>query len=127
MPCSGVHGPFIMLHMMPAMRVRRWVIVLALAASASFAPSHSSTRTAGLPAADSTIVVLLGTGMPRPDPDASGPATAVVVGSRFFLFDAGPGVVRRLSAARLPINGVTALFVTHLHSDHTLGYPDLIF
>jgi ribonuclease Z len=65
--------------------------------------------------------------MPRPDPAASGPATAVVVGSRVFLFDAGPGVMRRLSAAGLPINGVTALFITHLHSDHTLGYPDLIF
>lgn len=77
--------------------------------------------------ADSTVVVLLGTGMPRPDPEASGPATAVVVGARVYLFDAGPGVERRLAAARLPINGVTALFLTHLHSDHTLGYPDLIF
>ncbi|MEO6877615.1 MAG: MBL fold metallo-hydrolase, partial [Gemmatimonadaceae bacterium] len=77
--------------------------------------------------ADSTTVVLLGTGMPRPDPDASGPSTAVVVGSRVFLFDAGPGVMRRIAAAHLPINGVTALFFTHLHSDHTLGYPDLIF
>jgi len=77
--------------------------------------------------ADSTVVVLLGTGMPRPDPDASGPATAVLVGPRVFLFDAGPGVMRRMAAARLPINGVTALFITHLHSDHTLGLPDLIF
>ncbi len=76
---------------------------------------------------DSTIVVLLGTGTPRPNVAASGPATAVVVGSRTFLFDAGSGVERQLSAAHLPINGVTALFVTHLHSDHTLGLPDLIF
>lgn len=76
---------------------------------------------------ESTVVVLLGTGMPRPDPEASGPATAVVVGRRTFLVDAGPGVERRLAAAHLPIDGVTALFVTHLHSDHTLGYPDLIF
>lgn len=76
---------------------------------------------------DSTIVVLLGTGMPRPNPEASGPATAIVVGKQVFLFDAGPGVERQLSAAHLPINGVTALFITHLHSDHTLGYPDLMF
>ncbi|HYL55491.1 MAG TPA: MBL fold metallo-hydrolase, partial [Gemmatimonadales bacterium] len=62
-----------------------------------------------------------------PDPEASGPATAIVVGERVFLVDAGPGVERRLAAAHLPIDGVTALFVTHLHSDHTLGYPDLIF
>lgn len=74
-----------------------------------------------------TVVVLLGTGMPRPDPNASGPATAVLVGPRVFLFDAGPGVMRRMAAARLPINGVEALFITHLHSDHTLGLPDLIF
>lgn len=76
---------------------------------------------------DSSAVVLLGTGGPFPDPRASGPATAVTVGDRVFLFDAGPGVERQLRAAHLPIKGVTALFVTHLHSDHTLGYPDLIF
>ena len=76
---------------------------------------------------ESTVVVLLGTGMPRPDPEASGPATAIVVGERVFLVDAGPGVERRLAAAHLPTDGVTALFVTHLHSDHTLGLPDLIF
>ncbi len=83
--------------------------------------------TAPSASADSTVVVMLGVGMPRPDPDASGPATAVVVGSRVFLFDAGPGIMRRMAAAHLPINGVTALFITHLHSDHTLGLPDLIF
>ncbi len=75
---------------------------------------------------DSAVVVLLGTGFPRPDPHASGPATAIVVGSRVFLVDAGPGVERQLAAAGLPIDGVEATFITHLHSDHTLGYPDLI-
>jgi ribonuclease Z len=75
---------------------------------------------------DTTVIVLLGTGNPRPNPEASGPATAVVVGTRVFLFDAGSGVERQLSAAHLPINGVTAGFITHLHSDHTLGLPDLI-
>ncbi len=74
----------------------------------------------------SAEVVLLGTGMPYPDPNASGPATAVVIGKRVLLFDAGPGVMRRRKAANLPINGPEALFITHLHSDHTLGYPDLI-
>jgi ribonuclease Z len=79
------------------------------------------------PDSDSTVVVLLGTGFPRPDPEHQGPATAVVVGKRTFLFDAGPGVERQMAAARLPIAGPTALFITHLHTDHTLGYPDLIF
>lgn len=73
-----------------------------------------------------TQVVLLGTGTPYPDPRAAGPSTAVVVGNRVFLFDAGAGVMRQINAAALPISGPEATFITHLHSDHTLGYPDLI-
>ena len=80
-----------------------------------------------VPRTDSTVVILLGTGNPAPIPEMSGPATAIVVGSRVFLFDAGAGVMRRMTAAKLPISGPTAVFITHLHSDHTLGYPDLIF
>lgn len=78
---------------------------------------------------ETTTVILLGTGMPYPNHKAQGPATAVTTGQRIFLFDAGPGVVRQMEAAGLPVRGgpVTALFLTHLHSDHTLGYPDLIF
>jgi len=83
-----------------------------------------------LPITDSTApatqVILLGTGTPYPDPAASGPATAVVVNGRVFLFDVGAGVMRRMKSANLPINGPEALFITHLHSDHTLGYADLI-
>ena len=74
-----------------------------------------------------TKVILLGTGNPYPNADRSGPATAVVYGNRFFLFDAGAGTERRVNAAKLPISGPEAAFFTHLHSDHTLGYPDLIF
>jgi ribonuclease BN (tRNA processing enzyme) len=73
-----------------------------------------------------TFVVMLGTGMPRPDPECFGPATAVVHDGRIFLFDAGAGVMRRMAAAGLSIRGPEAVFITHLHSDHTLGYPDLI-
>jgi len=70
---------------------------------------------------------------PAPDPERSGPATAVVVSDTAYLIDLGPGVIRRANAAFL--RGIEALepprlriaFVTHLHSDHTLGYPDLIF
>ena len=76
--------------------------------------------------ANRTEIILLGTGTPYPDPDSSGPATAVVVDGRVFLFDAGAGVMRRLNAAKLPLSGPEAVFITHLHSDHTLGYADLI-
>jgi ribonuclease BN (tRNA processing enzyme) len=80
-----------------------------------------------------TKVVLLGTGTPVPDPDRSGPATAIVVDNSVYLVDFGPGVVRRAKAAVLdrhitplePAN-LKVAFVTHLHSDHTAGYPDLI-
>src|SRR5437016_9183563 len=81
-----------------------------------------------------TQVVLLGTGNPFPDPDRSGPATAVVVNGSAYLVDFGPGVVRRAKSAMFD-KGIKALertnlmiaFVTHLQSDHTAGYPDIIF
>ncbi|WP_204602135.1 MBL fold metallo-hydrolase [Paremcibacter congregatus] len=84
-------------------------------------------------AADKMQVVMLGTGTPNADPDRSGPAVAIVMGNQAYLVDAGPGVVRRAAAAAR--NGVVALeadklnivFLSHLHSDHTLGLPDLIF
>ena len=72
-------------------------------------------------------MILLGTGTPYPDPKAQGPATAIVVGDRYFLVDAGTGVMRQANAAQLSRKGPAALFITHLHSDHTLGYADLIF
>ena len=76
--------------------------------------------------ADRTEIILLGTGTPYPDPNSSGPATAVVVDGRVFLFDVGVGVMRKMNAAKLPLSGPEAVFITHLHSDHTLGYADLI-
>lgn len=76
--------------------------------------------------APTVTLITLGTGGPNPDPTRQGPATAVTVGERVFLFDAGTGVERQLRAAGLPISGPTALFLTHLHSDHTLGLADLI-
>jgi len=83
-------------------------------------------------AADSTFVVILGTGTPNADPERSGPALAVVRGDRSYLIDAGPGIVRRASAASqrgvaaLRPSNLRTLFLTHLHSDHTVGLPDVI-
>ena len=79
-----------------------------------------------------TRIVLLGTGTPSPDPDRSGPATAIVVNDTPYLIDFGPGVVRRIAAASqkgvagLSVLNIRHVFLTHLHSDHTAGYPDLI-
>lgn len=80
-----------------------------------------------------TRLVLLGTGTPQPDPDRSGPASAILVNGSAYLVDFGPGVVRRAAAAVIekniteldPVN-IRVVFLTHLHSDHTAGYADLI-
>jgi ribonuclease BN (tRNA processing enzyme) len=92
--------------------------------SAGHSPSQPTAR---------TRVVLLGTGTPVPDPDRSGPATAIVVDDNAYLVDFGPGVVRRAESAalnrRIPAvepGNLKLAFVTHLHSDHTAGYSDLI-
>lgn len=80
-----------------------------------------------------TRLVLLGTGTPNADPERSGPATAIVVDDRAYLVDAGAGVVRRAAlAARdreipaLRVAQLNHVFLTHLHSDHTVGLPDLL-
>jgi ribonuclease BN (tRNA processing enzyme) len=78
-------------------------------------------------------VVMLGTGTPIPDPARSGPSIAVVVNGTAYLVDAGPGIVRRAKEAaekdKIPALEPTRLhylFLTHLHSDHTTGLPDLM-
>jgi ribonuclease Z len=70
-------------------------------------------------------VLLLGTGYPRPDPNRAGAATAVIVGSKWFLVDAGRGATMRIAATPLKYEDMRGVFVTHLHSDHTAGLPDL--
>lgn len=98
-------------------------------ASALFA----QTPTPGSSPSPRTQVVMLGTGNPAANPERSGPSVAIVVNDTPYLVDCGPGVVRRASAAfqkgiqGLVVQKLRMLFVTHLHSDHTLGYADLIF
>ena len=102
-------------------RVRFLAVLAAVVSYAAFGQTKS------------TQVVLLGTGLPRPDPKRSGPATAIVVNGTSYLIDAGPGIVRRATAAydqgvkSLAAANLLTLFITPLHSDHTVGYPDLIF
>lgn len=74
-----------------------------------------------------TQIVFLGTGTPNPDPKRQGPSIAILVDAQPYLVDCGPGVVRQAGAAGITMEQLTHVFITHLHSDHTLGYPDLIF
>jgi len=101
------------------MRIARALLLLAAAATTA--------------AAQDTKLVVLGTGTPNADPERSGPALAVVRGERSYLIDAGPGIVRRANAAATQHNiaalrppQLRTLFLTHLHSDHTIGIPDVM-
>ena len=71
-------------------------------------------------------VTLLGTGSPVPDARRAGPATLVRAGGQTFLVDCGRGVLQRLTAVGAGANGLTALLLTHLHSDHIADLGDLI-
>ena len=70
-------------------------------------------------------VTLLGTGVPIPSADRFGPATLIEAGERTILIDAGRGATIRLFQISVPIGRIDALFLTHFHSDHTVGIPDL--
>ncbi len=70
-------------------------------------------------------VTLLGTGSPIPALDRFGPSTLVEAGSQTLLFDVGRGASQRLFQLGVPYSKLSALFFTHLHSDHVVGLPDL--
>lgn len=79
-----------------------------------------------------TKLVMLGTGTPFADPNRSGPSLAIVVNDHSYIVDCGPGVVRRASSMSntfpaLAASQLKRLFITHLHTDHTVGYTDMIF
>ncbi len=87
-------------------------------------------------AVSQTKLVVLGSGNPNPDPEHSGPAIAVIVDSQAYLVDFGSGIVRQAAALSPTYNGtlealsakrLNIAFLTHLHSDHSIGLPDLIF
>ncbi len=100
---------------------------LALASAALFSATLSTSAQAD------TSIVMLGTGTPVPDGERAGSGVAVIHDGEAYLFDVGPGVVERASQAQermgiealAPVN-IERLFLTHLHSDHVLDYPELL-
>jgi ribonuclease Z len=70
-------------------------------------------------------VTLLGTGVPTPRADRFGPSTLIEAGSRKLLIDAGRGTTIRLNQIGVPMGEIDVLLLTHYHSDHTSGIPDL--
>jgi ribonuclease Z len=82
-----------------------------------------------------TKLITLGTGNPNPNPDHAGPSLLVLVDDIPYLVDSGPGLIRQAAAMtsqyggkleKLKIENLATAFLTHLHSDHTIGLPDLI-
>ncbi len=85
---------------------------------------------------DITKVVILGTGTPNPDPLHSGPSVMILVKGTPYIVDFGPGLIRQAAALspewggnidEFNVNKIKKAFLSHMHSDHTTGYPDLIF
>ena len=75
-------------------------------------------------------ILMLGTGTPVIDATHSGTSIGILVGGSLYIFDAGPGVERRMLEAvakGTKIDTIPAVFITHLHSDHTLGLPALAY
>jgi ribonuclease Z len=70
-------------------------------------------------------ITLLGTGAPPPNVERFGPSTLVEVGREKFIFDAGRGAMQRLFQLGIPFSEITGVFLTHHHSDHVVGFPDL--
>lgn len=98
-----------------------WILAGALGATLSVGAASAQTR-----------VIVLGTGTPVPDAERSGPGLAVISGGEAYVFDAGDGMVRRaieawktMGAEELYPQNIKHLFISHLHSDHTLDYSAL--
>jgi ribonuclease Z len=89
------------------------LLLLASAVFAGFAPAQDLK------------VTLLGTGTPQPSMDRFGPSILVEAGKEKLLFDCGRGATQRIEQNKISFADVDALFLTHLHSDHIVGIPDL--
>lgn len=108
-----------------------FVLFVLLVLSPLSAATHKPHKPSGI-----TKIAFLGTGNPNPDPNHSGNSVAIIVRETPYIIDFGPGLVRQAAALSdkwggkykaLRVNNLKHAFLTHLHSDHTTGYPDLIF
>ena len=115
---------------------KTWFLVLALIFLVNgLIPTVLSNDQKVYSPSEITRIAFLGTGTPNPDPAHSGISVAIIVKDKPYLVDFGPGLIRN-AAAMTPeyggkIKGLTPphlnrAFLTHLHADHTMGFPDLI-
>lgn len=90
------------------------IILLMLISSSFFCLSQNPIK-----------VTLLGTGAPIPSMERFGPSILVEAGGQKILFDCGRGAAQRVWQLKIPIGQINTLFLTHLHSDHVVGIPDV--
>ncbi len=91
-----------------------WTVVVCLLVISGVRPANADFK-----------ITLLGTASPQPRTDRFGPSTLVEAGDQKFLIDAGRGVPIRLRQLGISLSKIDVLFLTHYHSDHTSGIPDL--
>ncbi len=75
---------------------------------------------------DGLHVALCGAGSPMPDRLRNGPCTAVIAGDQLFIVDIGSGAARNLGPMQIPSGRISAIFLTHFHSDHIDGLGELM-
>jgi len=87
------------------------------------------------PDPDITKLVIIGSGNPKTSPFQSGCSLAIIVFDTPYIIYFGPVILRKDAAmsptyggkiSGLEVKNIKRAFLTHLHSDHTTGYPDLI-
>ena len=104
----------------------RWKLLRASVIAGLFAVALSPYAWPQSPAdGDDFRVTLLGTGNPQPVMHRFGPGVLMQVGDHTLLFDCGRGVTQRLFQLGVKLGAANTLFLTHLHSDHIVGIPDL--
>jgi ribonuclease Z len=104
----------------------RFFLTLSISFLGFFCASQSrGIKDSFLPDSTNIKVTLLGTGDPEPAMSRFGPSILVQAGNETLLFDAGRGCAQRLYQINVSYRDVNALFLTHLHSDHVVGIPDL--
>lgn len=99
---------------------RQFVALAAATLAAAVLPAQAAE-------AKRSRLILLGTaGGPTPKPNRAAPATAIIVDGKTYLIDAGNGTARQMALAGLSPGSLTALLLTHHHSDHNADLGNLL-